>query len=127
MELTINRHPDENRGVTLRLVGSIDLMTRQSVVDAGLEILRAGDALTLDLGQVDFMDSTGIGALVELSSAATSTGSGLLITERSERVTRILEATGLDTAWEQPDGTLGVAPSGDRARSVSSAEQPGSE
>jgi anti-anti-sigma factor len=94
MDLTITR-----TGSTLALVGSIDLVTRQALVDAGTEVLQDGDGLTLDLGEVDFMDSVGIGALVELSKLASGAGKSFVVGERSARVTRILEATGLDEVW----------------------------
>lgn len=96
MDLTITR-----TGSTLILVGSIDLVTRQALVDEGTAVLQDGEGLTLDLGEVDFMDSVGIGALVELSKAAASQGQPFVVGERSARVRRVLEATGLDEVWSE--------------------------
>lgn len=101
MELIIARREDEAGNGTLTLTGSIDLVTRQAVLDAGMEVLTHGGALTLDLGGVDFIDSTGIGALIELTRAASSAGSRLVVFARSERVARVFEATGLEDAWER--------------------------
>lgn len=99
MELTITRRDDDEGNATLSLVGSVDLVTRKAMYDAGMDVLGRGGALTLDMAEVDFMDSTGIGALVELTKAAASRGSRLVISGRSARVSRVLEATGLEDAW----------------------------
>ena len=94
MDLNINRVGNE-----LALVGSIDLVSRGQLVDAGMEVLGESDSLTLDMQGVDFMDSVGIGALIELSKAASARGGSFVITEPSPRVQRILAVTGLDGAW----------------------------
>ena len=99
MELTISRREEEG-GVCLTLVGSIDLVSRQPLIDAGMAILDGGGALTLDMGGIEFMDSMGIGALIELAKHAASLGRPFVITEKSPRVRRVLEATGLDGAWQ---------------------------
>ena len=94
MDLTITRTDS-----ALKLVGSIDLVSRQSLIDAGTTILDEGGSLTLDLSGVDFMDSLGIGALVALSKASEAHGRPFVIAETSPRVRRVLEVTGLGEAW----------------------------
>ncbi|GAB7005204.1 hypothetical protein JCM18899A_26770 [Nocardioides sp. AN3] len=94
MDLSITRKDGK-----LALVGSVDLVSRQSLVDAGKEVLDDGEPLALDLAGVDFMDSVGIGALVELSKAAASRGQRFTVAEVSPVVGRILQVTGLDGAW----------------------------
>lgn len=99
MELTITR--EHVAPGSLKLVGSIDLVTRKQVLDAGMDVLNSGDGLTLDLAGVEFMDSVGIGALIELSRAAESLGRPFVVGERSRRVSRVLEATGLEGVWDR--------------------------
>jgi anti-anti-sigma factor len=94
MELTITRTES-----ALELVGSIDLVSRQSLVDAGRKVLDDGDAITLDLAGVEFMDSVGIGAIVELSKASASLGRPFVVARMSARARRVLEVTGLSEAW----------------------------
>jgi anti-anti-sigma factor len=94
MDLTITRTES-----ALTLVGSIDLVSRQSLVDAGREVLRDGGSITLDLGGVEFMDSVGIGALVELSKASSDLGRPFAVSQTSARARRVLEVTGLGQAW----------------------------
>lgn len=98
MELLITRQADEST-VTLVLTGSIDLVTREALHDAGLEVIDSGKALAFDMMGVEFIDSTGIGTLVELRIAAQAAGVEASITRRSARVDRILEITGLAESW----------------------------
>lgn len=113
MELTITQHGDDEGRCTFVLAGSIDLTTRQSLIDAGTEVFGRGASLTLDMAAVEFVDSTGIGALLELERAAASHDSRLTISQRSARVTRVLEVTGLDRLWAPAPATAEVGP-GDR-------------
>jgi anti-anti-sigma factor len=99
MELTISRR-DEDGITSLTLVGSIDLISRQELITAGKDVLGEGGSLRLDMAGVDFMDSMGIGALIELARHAESLGRSFVITEKSPRVRRVLQATGLDDAWQ---------------------------
>ena len=94
MELKIAREGSE-----LRPEGSIDLVSRQELVDAGLEVLADSDALILNMSGVDFMDSVGLGALVELGKKASSRGSRFAVVEPSPTVQRVLAVTGLADAW----------------------------
>jgi anti-anti-sigma factor len=99
MELSIVR-----AGSELTPQGSIDLMSRQQLIAAGLEVLREHRALTLNMKAVDFMDSVGIGALIELAKRAASLGGSFTVVEPSRPVQRLLAVTGLADAWP-PTGT----------------------
>ncbi len=99
MQLVITSTAVDDGRETLTLVGAIDLVTRADLVAAGSAVLSAGRDLALDLSAVDFIDSTGIGALVELHNIAKAHDAVLLIPERSVRVERILEVTGLSGTW----------------------------
>ncbi|WP_300682944.1 STAS domain-containing protein [Nocardioides sp.] len=101
MELIIERRgvaegPD---GVRLELIGALDLVTRDTLVEAGRDLLAGGSDLTLDMAHVTFIDSTGIGALIALHKSARTGGGTLRIVRPSTCVTRILEVTGLAGTW----------------------------
>jgi anti-anti-sigma factor len=101
MELQVARRDavTADEETTLALTGSLDLASRQVLVDAGLEVLGQGRSLALDLAEVGFIDSTAIGALVELANAAKRQGRSFAVTATSAPVRRILDVTGLADAW----------------------------
>lgn len=100
MDLRISSADDGGRRV-LSLIGSIDLSSRSLLTDAvGTAV--ADDSIkqvVLDLSEVEFIDSTGLGAIVESSGRAEDTGRDFLLRNPSPRVGRILELTGLGDQW----------------------------
>jgi anti-sigma B factor antagonist len=107
MNIGIEAGTDERGRALLRVSGAIDIQSREALITAGRAALE-GDSgtLVLDMADVSFMDSTGIGALVELGHDAEDADAELLIRDPSPRVIRILEMTGLGEAWpiELPAG-----------------------
>ena len=78
------------------LAGEIDMNTvgrLKHAVEQGLE--DSPPRLVLDMGQVTFCDSRGLGNLVVLNRAATRAHTTLVLTNVSEFVNRQLEVTGL--------------------------------
>ena len=55
--------------------------------------------LVLDLSGVTFLDSTGIGALIDLSHDAEDLAVTFGLRNPGPRVVRILQMTGLDARW----------------------------
>jgi len=102
MELTITR-----AGSELTPHGSIDLVSRKLLVDAGLEVLHEHGSLTVNMKAVDFMDSVGIGAVIELAKAASRHGGSFAVVDPSPPVQRVLAVTGLSDAWPSTDTSPG--------------------
>jgi anti-sigma B factor antagonist len=85
----------------LTLVGAVDVESRGSLQAACQQLLSEGPVgLVLDMSGVSFMDSTGIGALVEVSHSAQDSGVTFTIRRPSARVLRILQATALIDVWD---------------------------
>lgn len=80
----------------LRVLGEVDLSNARHVLRV-LEGLGDKD-LVIDLTEVEFMDSTGLGVLVELESK-TSGEVRLMVMARSQ-VDRLLDLTGLKTHFD---------------------------
>lgn len=100
MDLQVS-HSDDGTGrpvITVAVTGFVDISNSQALVDAGRSALASGGDLALDLTGIDFMDSTGIGALVELAAAA-QPGQRFEVADASEQVRRVLEITGLADRW----------------------------
>jgi anti-sigma B factor antagonist len=99
MDLTIASEPGPSGAVRLRVAGSIDLASRDELFNSGKSALSDAPQLLLNLSEVRFMDSTGIGALIDLAQEAEDHGKSFAIEEPSQRVLRILTLTGLQDAW----------------------------
>lgn len=80
-----------------RIVTGNEVFTLHSSV--GDSILKYGD-IVLQLDHVDFVDSSGLGALVRLMQAARARGGDLKLTGVSPRTRKTLEMTGLHAQFE---------------------------
>lgn len=99
-QLTIEIVPTLDR-VTLRLSGEIDMQTAPLFREAALCATRQfSTALHLDMAEVAFMDSTGVGVLVEARRRIDLEGGRLTVVNPSRQVLRVLEVTGIDRLFE---------------------------
>ena len=84
----------------LRLVGEMDAGTVGTFRSALAEV---GDTdsgrVILDLGELDFIDSTGLGALVGALRRFRDVGGDVILVGVRPRVAKLLELTGLDRAF----------------------------
>jgi anti-sigma B factor antagonist len=90
--------PDQPPAAMLRLSGDIDLATADDVVMRGANLLthsQSGVPLIVDLGEVTFLDSSGLSALVRLRRAAEAQGCQVLLRDVPDRVAALLELSGL--------------------------------
>jgi anti-sigma B factor antagonist len=79
------------------VTGDVDLETGPLLRDSLLAALDAGPSrLVLDLSQVTFMDSSGLGALLGAHRHARLAGAEMVLAACSERVIEILQLTNLD-------------------------------
>lgn len=106
MDLEIAERGEEagRTGRTVLVVtGSVDLLSRTRLLEAGHAALRREGCrgLVLDLSGVRFVDSTGIGAFIELASDAEDRNSTFEVRSPSPRVERLLEVTGLSDTWTE--------------------------
>lgn len=101
MEIEIAAAAEADGRVVLTVSGALDLASRDQLLVAGAEALNRdhAKALVLDLAQVSFIDSSGIGALVQLAGDAADVGRAFVIRNPSDRVRRILQITGLLDTW----------------------------
>jgi anti-sigma B factor antagonist len=85
----------------LRVVGDVDSASagRISAQAKGLLDIDRLQRLVIDLGQVSFMDSTGIGLLVQIRSACVQRGIDLVLTDVPRSTSALLEISGLSDAF----------------------------
>ncbi|WP_157749283.1 STAS domain-containing protein [Jatrophihabitans sp. GAS493] len=86
---------------TLQVAGELDLAARDGLVTEGQRALTdpACTELVLDMAGVTFIDSSGVGGLVELRTAAIERDQQVTIVNPSSRVHRLLELTGLGSVF----------------------------
>ena len=101
MDLHIDEREDGPGITVLTVQGSIDLESRPRLLDAGRLALRREGAvgLVLELADVGFVDSSGIGAFVDLARQAEDSDLSFAIRDPSPRVLRVLQVTGLAHLW----------------------------
>lgn len=77
--------------------GEVDVYSAPTLAERLNELQQAGRAsLVVDLRQVDFLDSTGLGVLVEARAAAVAVGGSLPLVCNQERIRKLFTITGLD-------------------------------
>ncbi len=82
---------------TARLVGELDLFTAPTLHEGLLGLFEAGvRSLTLDLSELDFIDSTGLAELVQALKRHRESGGDLVLRSPSPPTARALEISGLD-------------------------------
>lgn len=89
--------------ILLRASGALDLDTSGRLRAAGATALRqaaTAPTLTVDLAEVTFLDSTGLGVLVTLWHEARNAGGEFHVARPSPAVTRVLEITGVDALFD---------------------------
>ena len=98
--------------VRLHLAGALDVLTAPEELKRVLvDGQQAGERVELDLGEVEFIDSSGIAMLIEARRQFESVDRALVVVNPSTPVRRLLALTGLietfgiiPTPTEPPEG-----------------------
>jgi anti-sigma B factor antagonist len=94
-DLSIHVHNVDNKRV-FELVGSLDIATSPTVRAALVEASEHGDhRLIVDLHRVDFLDSTGLGALIGAQRRAREFDGEVRLVAKEGQILRLLRITGL--------------------------------
>ena len=102
--------------VTVVVTGEIDLDTAPTLRDELLLHLRPRAAVRLDLGNVTFMDSSGLHVLLDSTRRAAEVGAELRLVRVSARVQRLIELTGTEGVLQQADNPPSIpSQAGDRS------------
>jgi anti-sigma B factor antagonist len=108
VELSVSRNGAGDVPV-LAVRGEVDVYSAPALKDKVGELLTSGvSTLVVDLSDVAFLDSTGLGALVEARSATSEAGGSLPLVCSQERILKLFTITGLD-------GVFRISPTLDEA------------
>jgi anti-anti-sigma factor len=87
----------ESGSARIALAGELDIATAPDFASRVRELPgRDGSRIVLDLRELEFMDSTGLRALLAVADSASALGMDVAIVRGGETVGRILELTGVD-------------------------------
>jgi len=96
-QLKIESHMEGQYAAVLSLSGEVDVANVARVREAALKLLeRQIKRLIVDLSNVEYMDSSGLGALVALLKRVRESGGQMPLAGAKPRVRRLFEITGLD-------------------------------
>jgi anti-sigma B factor antagonist len=86
---------------TVRLVGELDMASAQRLRDCVGELLGGGQRrLVVDMAELDFIDSTGLGVLVAALKRFREVEGTLALKDPRAPVRRVLEVTRLDQVFD---------------------------
>jgi anti-sigma B factor antagonist len=99
VELSLNVRTVEDRPV-LDVVGEVDVYSAPELRERLSELLNASaPSLIVNLADVTFLDSTGIGTLVAGLNRAVQFGGTLTLVSDHDRILKLFRITGLDTVF----------------------------
>lgn len=93
------RIADNDTGVTVYLSGEIDLDRSPEARKALLAAVARGRAVTVDMAEVGYMDSSGIASLVEAYQKASAGQQAFGLIGVGERVLKVLQLARLDQVF----------------------------
>lgn len=99
MDLALTSRTDGDFEI-IEVGGEIDVYTAPRLREAIVAAVDAGHSrLIIDVGQVDFLDSTGLGVLVGALKRVRAEDGSLDIVCTQERILKIFQITGLDKVF----------------------------
>lgn len=91
-ELSVDVH-DRGPDVVVSVAGELDFGTAPRLLASTQPLAAAGRSVVLDLGDLMFCDSSGLGALVRLHKAAEDAGGTLVLARVRPRIQSTMELT----------------------------------
>jgi len=113
VDVSVTNAPDG--AAVVAVGGEVDVYSAPTLKEQFVGLVRAGSAtLVVDLTGVTFLDSTGLGALVEARALTGDAGGSLSIVCTHERILKLFTITGLD-------GVFAIYPTVDAALAAAQA------
>ncbi|MEO6885246.1 MAG: STAS domain-containing protein [Jatrophihabitantaceae bacterium] len=100
MDLTIAERIEAGHTV-IAVSGEVDLHSAPQLRDRlNAALAERGAAVVLDLSEVGFLDSTGLGVLVAARAAANDGGGAIPLVCTQDRILKLFTITGLDDVFD---------------------------
>jgi anti-sigma B factor antagonist len=91
-QLTIVTEHDDDT-VVLRIAGALDLAGGDLIEESARPFVGSASCLVIDLSEVQFIDSSGLGALIALQQQVVDADGELTLRDPSDPVRRVLDVT----------------------------------
>lgn len=99
MDVSVTRTTDDGVPV-VAVSGEVDVYSAPALKEQFAELVRTGaSTLIVDLTDVAFLDSTGLGALVEARALTGDAGGSLPVVCTQDRILKLFTITGLDSVF----------------------------
>lgn len=96
MDISVSSTPADSIPI-VTVSGEVDVYSAPALKDKVVELVGSGhQTLIVDLGGVTFLDSTGLGVLVEARTATAEAGGLLPVVCTQQRILKLFTITGLD-------------------------------
>lgn len=92
-ELTVTGNAD---GVTISVHGEVDVYTAPRLRERLLQFETSGTFVVLDIANMSFIDSTGLGVIAAATKRIRSEGGDLVLRQPTNDTRKVLKLTGLD-------------------------------
>lgn len=104
--MNLDIHVEENGNQqNVFLSGEIDTYTAPKLREELIPLAeKGGNQIIINLSEVQYIDSTGLGIFVGVLKATDASGSSLTLTGMTERIKRLFVITGLDEVITIVDG-----------------------
>jgi anti-sigma B factor antagonist len=115
VELSVSEH-GAGAVPVVGVSGEVDVYAAPELRERLTEILAGGRSVVVDLTEVGFLDSTGLGALVAARTSAAERGAELPLVCTHQRILKLFTITGLDGVFsihETVDAALAGLPAAD--------------
>lgn len=97
MNLKINQTEKEDNIIYLTLSGEVDVYTASNLKETLIPLTEIkGKELIVDLSNVQYIDSTGLGIFIGALKSTHNFGSSIKLVGLTDRVRRLFKITGLD-------------------------------
>jgi anti-sigma B factor antagonist len=110
VELSVSKYGEEAVPV-VGVSGEVDVYAAPELRERLTELLENGQSIVVDLTEVGFLDSTGLGALVAARTSAGERGASLPLVCTHQRILKLFTITGLDGVFKIYD-TIEAAAAG---------------
>ncbi|MFC4075331.1 STAS domain-containing protein [Salinithrix halophila] len=104
MNVSIQEQTQSDKVTTLVVSGEVDAFTAPQLREKLMPLTRESREIYLDLSEVNYMDSTGLGVLIGAYKSLRVQGGRLVLVGMSPRLSRLLKITGLTEIIDIEDG-----------------------